>query len=77
MNLAVVLLEIDPSIVKPGWIALVVTVFIAVALLLLYLSLRRQVRKISPDLPYEDNVKREVNHPRPPKPDITSGGQNG
>lgn len=56
MNAALVLMDVDPGIVKPGWIALLVTVFIGAALLLLYFSLRRQVRKIDPDLPYADEA---------------------
>jgi hypothetical protein len=68
---SLVLLEIDPSIVRPGWIALAVTVFIGTALVLLYLSLRRQVRKISPDLPHADNPSRRTPPPRPKAPDIT------
>jgi hypothetical protein len=43
----VIFLELDPNVVKPGWTALIVTVLLAVALVLLYLSMRRQFRKIS------------------------------
>jgi hypothetical protein len=78
MNPAIVLMDVDPSIVKPGWTALLVTVFIGAALLLLYFSLRRQVRKIDPDLPYSDEVDGGVAEsaggadPAPPAvPDIT------
>jgi hypothetical protein len=78
MNLALVLLDVDPSVVKPGWTPLLVTVFIGAGLLLLYFSLRRQVRKISPDLPYSDEVEGVVAdaadrpEPVPPAaPDIT------
>ena len=42
-----IFLELDPNVVKPGWTALIVTVLLAVALVLLYLSMRRQFRKIS------------------------------
>jgi hypothetical protein len=80
MSVAVVLLEIDPSIVKPGWTALLVTVFIGAALVLLFFSLRRQVRRISPDLPYAadgESGSRPRSRRRPsPRgaaaPDITS-----
>ncbi len=41
------LLDLDPNIVKPGWTPLVITVVLGVALVLLYLSMRRQVRRIS------------------------------
>ncbi len=75
MNLAVVLLDVDPSIVKPGWTPLLVTVFIGAALVLLYFSLRRQFRRISPDLPYAEDLDTnaaEDTDPPPPAPDITS-----
>ena len=52
LNAALVVLDVDPSIVRPGWVALVVTLFIGAALVLLFFSMRRQVRRISPDLPY-------------------------
>jgi hypothetical protein len=42
-----ILLELDPDVVKPGWTALIVTVLLAVALVVLYFSMRRQFRKIS------------------------------
>jgi hypothetical protein len=74
MNPALVLLDVDPGIVKPGWTALLVTVFIGAALLLLYFSLRRQVRKIESDLPYSDEVDGAAAgtaEPAPPAPDIT------
>ena len=57
-----IFLELDPNVVKPGWTALVVTVLLAVALVFLYLSMRRQFRKIS--IPRQD----EVDDP-PPTPD--------
>jgi hypothetical protein len=43
----VIFLELDPNVVKPGWTALVVTVLLAVAMVFLYLSMRRQFRKIN------------------------------
>jgi protein-S-isoprenylcysteine O-methyltransferase Ste14 len=41
------LLELDPNVVKPGWTALIVILLLAVAMVLLYLSMRRQFRKIT------------------------------
>lgn len=43
----VVLLDIDPNVVKPGWTPLLITVAIAGAMVLLFLSMRRQFRKIN------------------------------
>ena len=41
------LLDLDPNVVKPGWTALIITILLAFALVLLYLSMRRQFRKIN------------------------------
>jgi len=74
MSSAFVLLDVDPSIVRPGWTALLVTVFIGAALVLLYFSLRRQVRRISPALPYSEEVddpEADGAEPLPHAPAIT------
>ena len=42
-----VALEVDPSTARPGWPALVVVLLLAVALVFLYFSMRRQFRKIN------------------------------
>lgn len=45
-----ILLEADPNAVEPGWTALIVVLFLAGAMVLLYLSMRKQFRKIhTPD----------------------------
>ena len=55
-----IFLELDPNVVKPGWTALIVTVLLAVALVLLYLSMRRQFRKI--------NIPQQETDEKPPTP---------
>jgi len=42
-----VALDVDPSTVRPGWIAFVVILLLAVALVFLFFSMRRQFRKIN------------------------------
>lgn len=42
-----ILLELDPDVVKPGWTPLVITVLLGIAVALLFLSMRKQFRKIS------------------------------
>jgi hypothetical protein len=45
-----ILLQVDPNVVKPGWTALFVVLLLAIALVFLYLSMRKQFRKIrTPD----------------------------
>jgi hypothetical protein len=58
-----ILLELDPDVVKPGWTPLIVTVLLGIALVLLFLSMRRQFRKIS--IPREDEADEA---PAPPPP---------
>jgi hypothetical protein len=45
-----ILLDVDPNVVRPGWTPLFVVLFLAVAMVFLYLSMRKQFRKIrTPD----------------------------
>jgi hypothetical protein len=47
-----ILLEVDPDLVKPGWTPLIITLLLGVAVALLFVSMRRQFRKIS--IPRDD-----------------------
>jgi hypothetical protein len=42
-----VALDVDPSTVRPGWTAFVVILLLAIALVFLFFSMRRQFRKIN------------------------------
>jgi hypothetical protein len=42
-----VALEVDPSTARPGWAPLIVILLLAVAMVFLFLSMRRQFRKIN------------------------------
>ena len=53
-----IFLELDPDVVKPGWTPLIVTVLLGIALVLLFLSMRKQFRKI--------NIPRENADEEPP-----------
>ena len=45
-----ILLDVDPNIVKPGWTPLFVVLLLAAAVVFLYFSMRKQFRKIrTPD----------------------------
>ena len=39
-------LEIDPNVVKPGWTPLIITVVLAIIIVGLFFSMRRQFRRI-------------------------------
>ena len=45
-----ILLDVDPNIVRPGWTPLFVVLVLAAAMVFLYFSMRKQFRKIrTPD----------------------------
>ena len=56
-----ILLEVDPDLVKPGWTPLIITVLLGIAVVLLYFSMRRQFRKIS--IPREGEVDDQTGPP--------------
>jgi biopolymer transport protein ExbD len=41
------LLDIDPNVVKPGWTPLIILILLAIVMVLLFVSMRRQFRKIN------------------------------
>jgi hypothetical protein len=61
-----ILLEVDPNVVKPGWTPLLITLLLAVAMVFLYLSMRKQFRKIrTPEDDEPDNAEESASD-RPP-----------
>jgi len=50
-------LDVDPSVVKPGWTPLIITILLAAAIVLLMISMRRQIRKIK--APRLEDLERE------------------
>jgi hypothetical protein len=52
-----IVLEVDPNAVQPGWTALIVMLLLAGAMVLLYLSMRKQFRKIRTPDDVEDQVE--------------------
>lgn len=65
-----ILLDVDPNVVKPGWSALIVVLLLAVAMVFLYLSMRKQFRKIrTPDDVADESEQVEGSaSERPPGP---------
>jgi hypothetical protein len=62
-----ILLEVDPNWVKPGWMLLVIILLLAGAMVFLYLSMRKQFRKIrTPDDVDSDDNAGDSPSPRPP-----------
>ena len=65
-----ILLDVDPNVVKPGWTALIVVLLLAVAMVFLYLSMRKQFRKIRTpdDIADESEQVEDSSSERPPGP---------
>ncbi|HEY5847527.1 MAG TPA: hypothetical protein VIT42_12135 [Microlunatus sp.] len=57
--------NIDPNIVKPGWTPLLITVLLLVALVFLFLSMQRQMRKIRTPDDIEAERAAEAEEPSP------------
>jgi len=52
-----IFLDVDPSVVKPGWTPLIITILLAAVIVLLMISMRRQIRKIN--APRVEDLDRE------------------
>jgi hypothetical protein len=64
-----ILLDVDPSIVRPGWAPLIVVLLLAAAMVFLYFSMRKQFRKIrTPDDEVADQAKDSESERQPGTP---------
>jgi hypothetical protein len=62
-----ILLEVDPNVVNPGWTPLLVTLLLLGAMVFLYLSMRKQFRKIrTPEDDETENVEDPTSERPPP-----------
>jgi hypothetical protein len=61
-----IFLELDPDVVKPGWTPLIITLLLGIAMVFLFLSMRKQFRKI--------NVPPKGADDEPPAPEDPSAG---
>ena len=59
-----ILLDIDPNLVKPGWTPLIITIVLAAIMVLLFLSMRRQFAKIN--VPGDEEAGEEPTPTAPP-----------
>ena len=65
-----ILLEVDPNWVKPGWMLLVIVLLLAGAMVFLYLSMRKQFSKIR--VPEDDESDNAEDSPSEPPPSTQS-----
>jgi hypothetical protein len=64
-----ILLDVDPNIVRPGWTPLIVVLLLAAAMVFLYFSMRKQFRKIhTPDDEVADQTEDSESERRPGAP---------
>jgi hypothetical protein len=63
-----ILLDVDPNVVEPGWAPLLITILLGIVMVFLYFSMRKQFRKIR--MPEEedgsDNAEDSASE-RPPR----------
>jgi hypothetical protein len=60
-----ILLDVDPNIVRPGWTALFVVLLLAAAMVFLYFSMRKQFRKIRTPDDVADEVAEDAEESTP------------
>jgi protein-S-isoprenylcysteine O-methyltransferase Ste14 len=66
LGVDMILLDVDPNVVKPGWAALIVVLLLGIAMVFLYLSMRKQFRKIRvPEDDAADNAERAASEQPP------------
>ena len=63
-----ILLDVDPNVVKPGWTPLLVVLLLGIAMVFLYLSMRKQFRKIRTS---EDEASDDAEDSAPEQPPRT------
>ena len=63
-----ILLDVDPNIVRPGWTPLFVVLLLAVAMVFLYLSMRKQFRKIRTPDDVADHTEDSASERQPGSP---------
>jgi hypothetical protein len=66
LGVDMILLDVDPNVAKPGWAAFIVVLLLGIAMVFLYLSMRKQFRKIRiPEDDVADGAEDSVSE-RPP-----------
>jgi hypothetical protein len=72
MTAALVLLDIDPNLVKPGWTALIVVILLALAMTGLFFSMRRQFRKLDANRAAAEDVEQDGTLPEDEETPVAS-----
>jgi len=68
LDVGMILLDVDPNVVEPGWAPLLITILLGIVMVFLYFSMRKQFRKIR--MPEEEDGSDNAEDPaseRPPR----------
>jgi hypothetical protein len=66
LDVDMILLDVDPNVVQPGWTPLFIVLLLGIAMVFLYFSMRKQFRKIRlPEDEESDNTEDSASE-RPP-----------
>jgi hypothetical protein len=67
LDVDMILLDVDPNVVQPGWTPLFIVLLLGIAMVFLYFSMRKQFRKIHlPEDEESDNTEDSASE-RPPR----------
>jgi hypothetical protein len=67
LDVDMILLDVDPNVVQPGWTPFFIVLLLGIAMVFLYLSMRKQFRKIRlPEDEGSDNAEDSASE-RPPR----------
>jgi hypothetical protein len=66
LDVDMILLDVDPNVVQPGWAPLFIVLLLGIVMVFLYFSMRKQFRKIRlPEDEESDNTEDSASE-RPP-----------
>jgi hypothetical protein len=67
LDVDMILLDVDPNVVQPGWAPLFIVLLLGIVMVFLYFSMRKQFRKIRlPEDEESDNTEDSASE-RPPR----------
>ncbi|HVD79177.1 MAG TPA: hypothetical protein VNB87_01490 [Propionibacteriaceae bacterium] len=67
LDVDMILLDVDPNVVQPGWAPLFIVLLLGIVMVFLYFSMRKQFRKIRlPEDEESDNAEESASE-RPPR----------
>lgn len=71
LDVGMILLDVDPNVVEPGWAPLLITILLGIVMVFLYFSMRKQFRKIR--MPEEEDGSDNAEDSASERPPRTQG----